>query len=330
VDYKKVALASEDILQQAIEAIARVDKLLQQPNVSNADKVGIAGVSIDPIVGNFVFENLKGNTGATGQGVNVIDGIYSTNGGMINNIATLPLPAFADTNDNDAYIFYDPSATRQVQVQSGNANGLYDLYLHGTGGTDWTIILDWGGVPGKDAPPAKIWQHNITFDYSRVIVDGGKLIANNDTIGLMPIFTNSPDKLTAEELFTELQKTTTFDFNNIIPGTDEYGVNVENPISIYNSPDMRYITPFTWARQNAYTLLQSMDTNFLQADLTKIIGIKAGTYTITIDNDTAIDIVVQNAEFTDRVVEVIVQGEKGDTGVQGIKGDKGDKGDTGE
>lgn len=67
----------------------------------------------------------------TGETLHVHDGIYST---------ANPLPAFSATAEGDAYVFLD-------------STGLYDLYFHGVGGSDWTIIDDWSGVASGDTLP---------------------------------------------------------------------------------------------------------------------------------------------------------------------------------
>lgn len=98
----------------------------------------------------------KGDTGATGaqgiQGVQGIQGIPGEKGdkgdkgepgesldiksGIVQNPSNLP--EFSTTEENDAYVVLNTSGTTVA----------YDLYFHGIGGTDWTIVPNWGGVKG--------------------------------------------------------------------------------------------------------------------------------------------------------------------------------------
>lgn len=71
----------------------------------------------------------QGETGAPGQNAisfNTQPGIYS---------ASNPLPSFASASVNDAYLFL-------------NANNTYSLYAKCIGGTDWTVIDNYGGTQG--------------------------------------------------------------------------------------------------------------------------------------------------------------------------------------
>lgn len=67
--------------------------------------------------------------GKDGSSINIQDGIYTVN----------TLPNFGITQTNDAYIVQD-------------TEGKYDLYIHAYGGVNWTIVNDWGGVPGPAGP----------------------------------------------------------------------------------------------------------------------------------------------------------------------------------
>lgn len=85
------------------------------------------------IVGGYWYINGQ-NTGVIAEGkdgssINVQDGIYTVN----------TLPNFAATQTNDAYIVQD-------------SEGSYDLYIHAYGGVNWTIVNDWGGIPGPAGP----------------------------------------------------------------------------------------------------------------------------------------------------------------------------------
>ena len=85
------------------------------------------------IVGGYWYINGQ-NTGVIAEGkdgssINVQDGIYTVN----------TLPNFAATQTNDAYIVQD-------------SEGSYDLYIHAYGGVNWTIVNDWGGIPGPVGP----------------------------------------------------------------------------------------------------------------------------------------------------------------------------------
>lgn len=98
----------------------------------------------------------KGDTGATGaqgiQGVQGVQGVPGEKGdkgdkgdpgesidiksGIVQNPSNLP--EFSTTEENDAY----------VVLNTSGATVAYDLYFHGIGGTDWTIIPNWGGIKG--------------------------------------------------------------------------------------------------------------------------------------------------------------------------------------
>ena len=85
------------------------------------------------IVGGYWYINGQ-NTGVIAEGkdgssINIQDGIYTVN----------TLPNFGITQTNDAYIVRD-------------TEGKYDLYIHAYGGVTWTIVNDWGGVPGPAGP----------------------------------------------------------------------------------------------------------------------------------------------------------------------------------
>lgn len=85
------------------------------------------------IVGGYWYINGQ-NTGVIAEGkdgssVNIQDGVYTVN----------TLPNFGITQTNDAYIVRD-------------TEGKYDLYIHAYGGVNWTIVNDWGGVPGPVGP----------------------------------------------------------------------------------------------------------------------------------------------------------------------------------
>lgn len=79
--------------------------------------------------------------------VTIMDGIYSPS-----NL----LPQFVDTNEGEAYVFL---ATRTKIEQ----NQRYDLYIHASGGIDWLILNDWGGVPGQDGKDASNEIGDIQF-----------------------------------------------------------------------------------------------------------------------------------------------------------------------
>lgn len=67
--------------------------------------------------------------GKDGSSINIQNGIFTVS----------TLPNFAATQTNDAYIVQD-------------SEGRYDLYIHAYGGVDWTIVNDWGGIPGPVGP----------------------------------------------------------------------------------------------------------------------------------------------------------------------------------
>ena len=85
------------------------------------------------IVGGYWYINGQ-NTGVIAEGkdgssVSIQDGVYTVN----------TLPNFDITQTNDAYVVRD-------------TEGKYDLYIHAYGGVTWTIVNDWGGVPGPVGP----------------------------------------------------------------------------------------------------------------------------------------------------------------------------------
>lgn len=68
----------------------------------------------------------KGDTGDTGPSFSSVATIYSE----LN-----PLPPFASTPANTGYYYQ-------------HANGVYDVYIHLEGQSDWFIIPNWGGLKG--------------------------------------------------------------------------------------------------------------------------------------------------------------------------------------
>lgn len=67
----------------------------------------------------------SGATGPAGMVLNIKDGIWDLS----------ELPEFSSTLIGDAYVVLD-------------AFGQYNLYYNGENGSDWTVILSWGGVQG--------------------------------------------------------------------------------------------------------------------------------------------------------------------------------------
>lgn len=115
---------------------------------------GIVGVSAkklaagaDPTVenvgteqkANFVFgipegaQGVPGKDGKDGTSLNIQPTIYESPDA---------LPAFEDTNVNDAFVVK-------------NTSDGYDMYFHATTGSTWTIIPNWGGVQGPEGPEGK-------------------------------------------------------------------------------------------------------------------------------------------------------------------------------
>lgn len=76
----------------------------------------------------------QGPRGADGKSLEIQNGEYREPGST----KPLPdLPAFSSTQEGWAYVVDDDAI-----------DGQYDLYYHGFGGTNWTIIDNWGGIPG--------------------------------------------------------------------------------------------------------------------------------------------------------------------------------------
>ncbi|MCL2598891.1 MAG: tail fiber protein [Firmicutes bacterium] len=90
-------------------------------------------------------QGTQGVAGRDGTSVTIMDGIFSPEN---------PLPLFADTNEGEAYVFLhtltEQELTAQLDTRIGH-NQRYDLYIHASGGADWLILHDWGGVPGQDS-----------------------------------------------------------------------------------------------------------------------------------------------------------------------------------
>lgn len=71
----------------------------------------------------------QGPTGPAGPILDVQSGIYTTS----------TLPAISSVAEGDAYVVDD-------------GDDQYDLYYKGTGGTTWTVVQDWQGIPGETGP----------------------------------------------------------------------------------------------------------------------------------------------------------------------------------
>lgn len=78
-------------------------------------------------------QGLKGDKGDPGQSLRIHDGIKST---------PEELPIFSTTLIADAY----------VVLNTSGAVATYDLYYHAIDGNDWSILPNWGGVPGPAGP----------------------------------------------------------------------------------------------------------------------------------------------------------------------------------
>lgn len=74
-----------------------------------------------------------GPKGDPGQGLRIHDGIKAT---------PAELPVFGSTVVADAY----------VVLNTTGAVATYDLYYHAIDGNDWSILPNWGGVPGPEGP----------------------------------------------------------------------------------------------------------------------------------------------------------------------------------
>lgn len=75
-------------------------------------------------------QGIQGQKGDNGTSVNII-------GEPLDSPEDLPL--FSTTNEGDAYIVRDEE-------------NKYDLYMHTFEATDWSVVNDWGGIPGPQGP----------------------------------------------------------------------------------------------------------------------------------------------------------------------------------
>lgn len=75
----------------------------------------------------------QGPKGEPGQSLRIFDGIIQN---------PSELPVFADSQVADAYVV--------ANYSTGTA--IYDLYYHAVDGSDWSILPNWGGVPGPEGP----------------------------------------------------------------------------------------------------------------------------------------------------------------------------------
>ena len=71
----------------------------------------------------------KGEPGTPGSAINILDGIYSN---------PSELPSFSSINVNNGYLVIDTSGSVVT----------YDLYYKAEDGTNWSIVPNWGGIPG--------------------------------------------------------------------------------------------------------------------------------------------------------------------------------------
>lgn len=75
----------------------------------------------------------QGPQGEPGQSLRIFDGIKQS---------PSELPEFSDSQVADAYVV--------ANYSTGTA--IYDLYYHAVDGSDWSILPNWGGVPGPQGP----------------------------------------------------------------------------------------------------------------------------------------------------------------------------------
>ena len=71
----------------------------------------------------------RGEPGSPGSTINILDGIYSN---------PSELPSFSSVNVNNGYLVIDTSGSLVT----------YDLYYKAEDGSDWSIVPNWGGIPG--------------------------------------------------------------------------------------------------------------------------------------------------------------------------------------
>lgn len=74
-----------------------------------------------------------GPQGEPGQSLRIFDGIKSN---------PSELPAFSESQIADAYVVLNTSGSIVT----------YDLYYHAVDGTTWSVLPNWGGVPGPQGP----------------------------------------------------------------------------------------------------------------------------------------------------------------------------------
>lgn len=99
-------------------------------------------------------QGLKGDKGEPGRSVVMQSGIYREPGSD----KPLPdLPPFETTEINHAFT-----------VDDDETEGQLDLYIRGEGGTDWTIIENWGGIPGPMGPDASIHAKTYGSSYEEI------------------------------------------------------------------------------------------------------------------------------------------------------------------
>lgn len=140
---------------------------------------------------NFVFSGIKGETGESGTSVDIVSGrYYDPSLTYPSNIPTTglqPLPAFNTTMQGQAYV-----------VEDNEVKGQVDLYFHGVGGKAWTIIDNWGGIPGQQGEQG-VGISSITF--KETDAQGGNVynvnLDNGDIAGTItaPIGSNKASQI---------------------------------------------------------------------------------------------------------------------------------------
>ena len=120
-----------------------------------------------------------GATGATGetggpgpQGEKGADGVsVSIIGNVLN--STSELPDFSSTNVGDAYLVR-------------NLENIIDMYAHTADTTDWTVITDWGGVPGPQGQPgAKGSTYFYNAEYSFDEINSVHVLTISETAAIL-------------------------------------------------------------------------------------------------------------------------------------------------
>lgn len=148
-EYDTVLITSENP-QIAILPNAQLGDVYEYETSTSLKKIGnlrgaVGAKGATGATGATGAQGLQGETGAVGptgpqgpkgepgQSLRIFDGIIQN---------PSELPVFADSQVADAYVV--------ANYSTGTA--IYDLYYHAVDGSDWSILPNWGGVPGPEGP----------------------------------------------------------------------------------------------------------------------------------------------------------------------------------